>query len=57
MLLELDNINNNAVERAVSFVSLRTLTNVFLYLALDTRDTGISLLFPFAICAYYKTCS
>jgi hypothetical protein len=54
MLLKLDNIYNNAVERAVSLISLRTSTNVFLYLALDARDARISLLFSFPISAYYK---
>jgi hypothetical protein len=57
MLLELDNIYNNAVERAVSLISLRTLTNVFLYLALDARDARISLLFSFPISAYCKASS
>jgi hypothetical protein len=49
MLLELDNINNNIIEQAVSFVSSRILTNIFLYLALDTRDARICLLFSFSI--------
>jgi hypothetical protein len=57
MLLELDNIYNNAVERAVSLISLRTLTNVFLYLTLDAKDVRISLLFSFPISAYYKASS
>jgi hypothetical protein len=54
MLLKLDNIYNNIVERVVSLISLRTSTNVFLYLALDVRDARISLLFFFSISAYYK---
>jgi hypothetical protein len=57
MLLKLDNIYNNVVERVVSFISLRTSTNVFLYLALDVRDTRISLLFSFSNSAYYKASS
>jgi hypothetical protein len=52
MLLELDDIHNNAVERAVSLISLRTSTDVFLYLALDAKDARISLLFSFPISAY-----
>jgi hypothetical protein len=57
MLLKLDNIYNNAVERAVSLISLRTSTNVFLYLALDAKDARISLLFSFPISAYCKASS
>jgi hypothetical protein len=57
MLLELDNIYNNVVERAVSLISLRTLTNILLYLALDARDARISLLFSFPISAYCKASS
>jgi hypothetical protein len=36
MLLELDNINNDAIEQATGFVSARTTTDVFFHLALDT---------------------
>jgi hypothetical protein len=57
MLLKLDNIYNNAVERVVSLISLRTSTNVFLYLTLDARDVKISLLFFFPISAYCKASS
>jgi hypothetical protein len=35
MLLELDNVNNNAIKRAAGFVSARLSTDVFLYLALN----------------------
>jgi hypothetical protein len=52
MLLKLDNIYNNAVERAVSLISSRTSTDVFLHLALDARDARISPLFSFPIGAY-----
>jgi hypothetical protein len=52
MLLKLDNINNDAVERAVSLVGSRTSTNVFFHLALDARDAGIRPLFSFAMSAY-----
>jgi hypothetical protein len=54
--LELDNVNDNAVERSLSLVSLRTLADIFLYLALDARDARICLLFSAPICAYYKAC-
>jgi hypothetical protein len=57
MLLKLDNIYNNTVERAVSLISLRTSTNVFFYLALDARDARISLLFSFPISAYCEASS
>ena len=36
MLLELNDINNNVIERVTGFVSVRTATDVLLYLALDT---------------------
>jgi hypothetical protein len=49
MLLELNNINNNAVEQAVCLVSTRTSTNVFLYLALDARSARICLVITLAI--------
>jgi hypothetical protein len=49
MLLELNNINNNAVERAVCLVGTRTLTNVFLYLALDARSAHVYLVITLAI--------
>jgi hypothetical protein len=35
LLPKLDNINDNAIERAAGLISTRTTTNVFLYLALD----------------------
>jgi hypothetical protein len=38
MLLELNDVDNDAIERAMSFISSRTSTDVFLYLALDARD-------------------
>ena len=57
MLLELDNVNNHAIERATGFVSARSLTNIFLYLALNARGTCICLLRTSAICAYSKACS
>ena len=41
MLLELDDVDNDAVERAVSLVSSRTSTDVFLHLALDARNAGV----------------
>jgi hypothetical protein len=57
MLLELDNINNNAIERAASLVSSRTLTDVFFHLALDARNARICPLFTFPIGGYCKACS
>ena len=56
MLLELDNVENNAIEGAVSLVGSRTSTNVLFYLALDTRDTRICLLFSFSVGAYCEAC-
>jgi hypothetical protein len=35
MLLKLDNVNNNAVERLVGLVGSRTSTNVFFHLTFD----------------------
>ena len=57
MLLKLDNINNNAVERAVSLIGSRTSTDVFFYFALDARDARICPLFSFPIGAYCEACS
>jgi hypothetical protein len=57
MLLELDNVDNNAVEGTVSFVSSRTSTNVFLYLALDVGNVRVCLLFSFTVSAYCEACS
>jgi hypothetical protein len=57
MLLELDNVNNNAVEGTVSFVSSRTSTDVFLHLALDIGNVRVCPLFPFAMGAYCEACS
>jgi hypothetical protein len=57
MLLELDNVNNNAVEWAVSLIGSRMSTNVLFYLALDARDARICLLCSFSVSAYCKACS
>jgi hypothetical protein len=54
MLLELDDGNNNVIERATGFVSARTTTNVFFHLALDAWNAIISPLIPFAIRAYLE---
>jgi hypothetical protein len=35
MLLELDDVDNDAIKRATGFVSARSSTDVFLHLALD----------------------
>jgi hypothetical protein len=57
MLLELDNVNNNLIKQATSFVSTRLSANVFLYLALNAQGTCICLLITSAISAYSKACS
>jgi hypothetical protein len=57
MLLELDNVNDDAVEGTVSLVSSRTSTDVFLHLALDAGNARVCLLFPFAMRAYCEACS
>jgi hypothetical protein len=36
MLLKLDNVDNDTIERAAGLVRARTTTNVLFYLALDT---------------------
>jgi hypothetical protein len=57
LLPKLDDINNNAIERAAGLISTRTTTNVFLYLALDAWNAVICLLTTLAIGAYLKTYS
>jgi hypothetical protein len=49
MLLELNDVDDNAVERAVCLVGTRTSTNVFLYLALDARSARVCLVITLAI--------
>jgi hypothetical protein len=57
MLLELDNVDNDAVEGTVSFVSSRTSTDVFLHLTLDVGNARVCSLFPFTVSAYCEACS
>ena len=57
MLLELDDVDNDAIERATGFVSARSLTDIFLYLALNARGTCICPLITSAIRAYSEACS
>ena len=54
MLLELDDINNNAIERATGFVSARTTTDVFFHLTLDAWNVIICPLITLAIGPYLE---
>ena len=45
MLLELDNVDNNEVEGAVSLVGSRTSTNGLFHLALNNKNLPTVLLF------------
>jgi hypothetical protein len=54
MLLELDNIDNNAIKRATSFVSARTAAAVFFHLALDAWNAIICPLITLAIGPYLE---
>jgi hypothetical protein len=52
MLLELDDVDNDAIKRATGFVSARSSTDVFLHLALNAGGTCICLLITSAVGAY-----
>jgi hypothetical protein len=54
MLLELDDIDNNAIERATGFVGARTTTDVFFRLALNAWNAIISPLITLAIGTYLE---
>jgi hypothetical protein len=54
MLLELDDIDNNAIEQATGFVSARTTTDVFFCLALNAWNAIISPLITLAIGTYLE---
>jgi hypothetical protein len=57
MLLELDDVQDDVVERAAGLVGTRTSTDVFLHLALNAWDARICSLFSFAISTYCEACS
>jgi hypothetical protein len=55
MLLELDNVNRNAIEWSTGFISTRTAADIFLHLALDARNAIICPLITLAIGSYLET--
>jgi hypothetical protein len=54
MLLKLDNVDNDLIERAAGLVSARITTNVLFYLALDAWNAIIYLLTTLAIGSYLE---
>ena len=52
--LELDDVNGNAIEWSTGLVSASTATDVFLHLALDTRNAIVSPWISLSICAYLE---